>query len=467
VAFPLVTIALGELIHRLQRQGNHLEATARAIRHSVAPALALALFARHVLRVESGTWTQILDTLVWVCAINAALSLVNVVLFRHAQESTWRGRVPRLFLDLTRFLLVVVGGTLVLAAVWERDIGGIMTALGVGTVVIGLALQETLGSIVSGVALLFERPFAEGDWIRVGDTVGRVAEMNWRSVRLRTFDDDIATIPHLVIAKEMILNYTEPAKLHVERIAVGFSYNDAPNLVKRTMLEIARTTEGVLSDPPPQVMTLSYDDFSIAYEVWVYIADYGRLLEIRDDFTTRVWYAAKRAGLTIPFPIRTVHNYDGEKLATDAYAAHLAEGLSAANVLLPSETDGAAAAGMDAAILHFGAGEYIIRVGDDGGTLYLIVAGRARMTIGDPGDEHVVLTLGRSEFFGELALHYGGSSPVSVVATEDVELVALSSDAVQQMIATRPTLAREVNDIAEARTRAIESVQRLGARGER
>ena len=61
----------------------------------------------------------------------------------------------------------------------------------------------------------------------------------------------------------------------------------------------------------------------------------------------------------------------------------------------------------------------------------------------------------------------GGASPVSVVATEDVELGALSSDAVQQMIATRPTLAREVNDIAEARTRAIESVQRLGARGER
>ncbi len=465
IAFPVVTVLLGELIHRLQRRDSHLDVTARAIRHTVAPALALALFARYVLRIESDTWTRVLDTLVWVCAINAALSLVNVVLFARAEQSTWRARVPRLFLDLTRFLLVVVGATLVLAAVWGRDIGGIMTALGVGTIVIGLALQEPLGSIVSGVALLFERPFAEGDWIRVGDTVGRVIDMNWRSVRLRTADDDIATLPHLMIAKEMILNFTEPARLHVERIAIGFSYDDAPNLVKRTMLEIARATDGVLADPPPQVHTRSYDDFSIAYEVRVYIDDYDRLLDIRDAFTTRIWYAAKRAGLTIPFPIRTLHFFDGQTLRADKDASDLAQGLSATNVLLPSETSDLAATGVGATMLHFGAGEYVVRVGDDGGTLYLVVPGRARMMVGAHGDEQTVLTLGRGEFFGELALHQGESSPVSVVATEDVELVALSAEAVQQIMTTRPALAREVNDISEARTRTIQSVQRLGARG--
>ena len=465
IALPVITVVLGELIHRLQRRDNHLEATARAIRHTVAPALALALFARYVLRIESETWTQVLDTLVWVSAINAALSLVNVVLFQRAEQSTWRARVPRLFLDLTRFLLVVVGATLVLAAVWDSDIGGIMTALGVGTIVIGLALQETLGSIVSGVALLFERPFAEGDWIRVGDTVGRVVDMNWRSVRLRTFDEDIATIPHLMIAKDLILNYTEPAKLHIERISIGFSYDDAPNLVKRTMLDIARSTEGVLMDPPPEVHTLSYDDFSIAYEVRVYVEDYGRLLEIRDDFTTRIWYAAKRAGLTIPFPIRTLHFFDGQTLRADKAASDLAQGLSATTVLLPSETSDLAATGVGATMLHFGAGEYVVRAGDDGGTLYVVVAGRARMVIGGHDDEQIVLTLGRGEFFGELALHHGESSPVSIVATEDVELVALSAEAVQQLMTTRPALAREVDDIAGARRRTIESVQRLGARG--
>ena len=70
-----------------------------------------------------------------------------------------------------------------------------MTALGIGSVVIGLALQDTLGSIAAGITLLFEQPFKKGDWLRVGDLGGKVTDINWRSVRIETIDMVQITIP--------------------------------------------------------------------------------------------------------------------------------------------------------------------------------------------------------------------------------------------------------------------------------
>ena len=72
------------------------------------------------------------------------------------------------------------------------------------SIVIGLALQDTLGSVMSGIALLFERPFSVGDWLKVGDIQGQVIDINWRAVRLITFEREMVIIPHKLIGKGVI-----------------------------------------------------------------------------------------------------------------------------------------------------------------------------------------------------------------------------------------------------------------------
>ena len=75
-----------------------------------------------------------------------------------------------------------MGAALVIAGVWDRDFGGFLATLGIGSIVLGLALQDTLGNVFSGIALLFERPFGVGDWIKVGDTIGEVLQIYLQTI---------------------------------------------------------------------------------------------------------------------------------------------------------------------------------------------------------------------------------------------------------------------------------------------
>ena len=215
-----------------------------------------------------------------------------------------------------------------------------MTALGLSSIVIALALQDTLGSVMSGIALLFERPFSVGDWLQVGDIVGQVIDINWRSVRLQTLDREMVIIPHKSIGGEIIHNYNRPSRVHAQRIALTFSYNDPPNVAKQVLEATALETKGILNEPPPRVFTLSSGDFAITYEVKFFIEDHAEVEEIRDRFVTRVWYAAQRNNLTIPFPIRTLYHFHGPTSVTKGPEKKFAEGLQSIPDFVPIDKMG-------------------------------------------------------------------------------------------------------------------------------
>jgi small-conductance mechanosensitive channel len=460
IGFPFGVIGLGELIYRLQRHGKSLAATLRVVRNLVLPILVFLLFLRHVLNFPaSGQLVKSLETLFWLSVIHAALSLLNAILFGQAKADTWRARVPKLLIDLLRLFLVLLGGAIVLATVWGADLAGLVTALGVSSVVIGLALQDTLGSVMSGIALLFERPFAVGDWLQVGDVVGQVIDINWRAVRLQTFEREMIIIPHKLIGGEMIRNFNQPQRLHAERIQIGFSYNDPPNLAKVVLYSTALETQGILSDPEPSILTLSYDDFAITYEVKFFIDNYGNLEEIRDRFMTRVWYAAQRNHLTIPFPIRTLYHFHGPTSQAQGASKKFAESIQSIPSFVPLDHPphlNPPAEGIN--LQHFGAGETVVRQGQGSDALYIIISGQAVMTVrNELGQEQDVLSLQTGEFFGEMTLFSGEVSGVSIKAIRDLEVMALAAPVVSQMIERQPSFAREISHILEIRRAAVQS----------
>ncbi|MBD2460360.1 mechanosensitive ion channel [Oscillatoria sp. FACHB-1407] len=463
VGFPLLVIILGELIYRLQRRGKPLAATLRAVRNLVLPVFVFMLFAQQVLKLPpDNELVKSIETLFWICVLYAALSLFNTVVFEQAKADTWRARMPKLLIDLFQLVLVLLGGAIVLASVWDADLAGVATALGVSSIVIGLALQDTLGSIMSGIALLFERPFTVGDWLRVGDLVGQVIDINWRSVRLQTFEREMVIIPHKLISSEIVRNFSRPLRIHAERIRIGFSYNDPPNLAKHVLRTTALETEGILTHPEPQIFTFSYDDFAITYEVKLFIEDYGDLEEIRDRFMSRVWYAAQRNNLTIPFPIRTLYHFHGPTTQAQGTSKRFAEGLQAMPSFVPLDKPENLDSLSDGITLqHFGTGETVVRQGTVNNALYVIIAGQAVMTTNLIGQDHEVLPLKAGEFFGEMTLFSGETSPISVTVVEDLEVMMLSAMVVNQMIERQPSFAREISQILETRRRAVQSIHQM------
>ena len=115
VGFPLLVIVIGEVIEQLKRQGNELASTLQAVKNLVLPSLALMILVRDVFKLDpQATPVKIIQTLFWVCAINAALSLINVLLFEQADGDSWRARMPKLLVDLCRVISILVGGAIVL-----------------------------------------------------------------------------------------------------------------------------------------------------------------------------------------------------------------------------------------------------------------------------------------------------------------------------------------------------------------
>jgi len=465
LGFPFLVITLGEVIYRVRRRSKPLAATLEVVRNLILPTLVLMLFVKNVLNLDpQDHWVKTLETVFWICVLHACLSLFNAILFAEAEADTWRSRVPKLLIDLSRLFLISLGFAIVLATVWKADLAGVATALGVSSIVIGLALQDTLGSIMSGIVLLLERPFQVGDWIRLGDLVGQVIDMNWRSVRLQTLEREMVIIPHKVISAEIIRNFSQPIRLHAERIRIGFSYNDPPNVAKQVLKTTAVATQGILPNPEPEIFTISYDDFAITYEVKFFIDDYKNLEDIRDRFMTRVWYAAQRNKLTIPFPIRTLYHFHGPSANVDKTAQKFAENLQSSPVFvnIASEDENLEELSQGVVLQHFGIGEKVIQFGDHGKALYIIVAGEAVISATDnAGEEHTIATVTRGEFFGEIALFSGEPSPVSVSVIEDLEVMVIYSDSVNKMIESKPSLAREIGQIIEVRRKAIQHLHRV------
>ena len=463
IGFPFLTLLLGEIIYRAKSKDKLLVATLQIVRNLIFPSLALFILLNKILGLSQDTTPlRLVQTGLWLFTIHGSLTLINGLLFNQAQAGSWQANVPRLFRDLSRVFLILCGVAIVLSVVWGADLGGVIAALGVGSIVIGLALQDTLGNLFSGIALLFERPFTEGDWIMVDDITGKVIEINWRSVHLLTRELEMLVIPNAVLASATIRNYRRPQKLHIEPVDVGFSYNDPPNKVKKVMKETALATKGVLDKPEPVIQTISYDDSSIGYRVRLFMSDYDKVPQIRDEFVTRIWYAAERYGLNIPFPIRTLYHNPPTKTNTaeviNEYLEHLHDFPSFANVDRQILEDLA----HNATEKAFGEGEKAIAQGKRIQGIHIIVTGKASVTIKRENSfkEEEVTELSDGDFFGESALSGKNISPVSVTALSDLKVLILPVEVMQTALEQSTYLRQEIGVVMETRRKAIALLQK-------
>ncbi|VEP17387.1 putative Mechanosensitive ion channel/cyclic nucleotide-binding domain protein [Hyella patelloides LEGE 07179] len=457
IIFPLLTVVLEEITIALEKHHSYVAATLQIIRNLVLPSFAIFILLNKVLEISADSSSvQIIQTIVGVCTIHALLTLLNGLLFGSAKVGTWQANTPKLFRDLIRFFLILIGTAIVLSVVWKADLGGVITALGVSSIVLGLALQDTLGNLFSGITLLFERPFNLGDWLEFNGTKGKVIEINWRSVHLLTRELELLVIPNAILAKEIIRNYRLPQKLHVEPVDIGFSYSDPPNKVKRVLKETALATKGVLEKPEPVIQTINYNDFSIDYRVRLFLADYDKVPQIRDEFVTRIWYAANRNNLNIPFPIRTVYHEPPVKSKQEEILLQFVEYLQTFPSFIYLENYHLEKLAKNAILKHFGVGEIAINRQNVQRNLYLIIAGRAKISVlNNLGKEKEIARIARGEFFGEMSLISNSSSLISVTAIEDLEVLILKTETVQDILELVPRLSREIGEVIETRRRAI------------
>jgi small-conductance mechanosensitive channel/CRP-like cAMP-binding protein len=371
---------------------------------------------------------------------------------------------PRIFRDVTQAVVYIVVLLLTLHAVGVEP-GSLLTTSALLTAVIGLSLQDTLGNMVSGLALQMQRPFEVGDWIQFEPDqkqVGKVTEVNWRATTVTTIDLDEVIVPNALLAKGPIRNYSRPSPVSRRAIVVQGPYETAPGRVHEAILSALARTPGVLADPAPEVQTRRFGESGIDYAVLYYTKDYAIRDKIDSLVSDRVWYALQRASIGVPFPTRTIHMHatsaETEQLAHERALERRDQVLRCVDFLdvLPREVHRALAAA--AQVRLYAAGEVIVGQGEPSQEMFVIERGEVVVELVRETRAVPVANLGPRKFFGEMGLMTGEERAASVRAVTECELLVIGHEAFHAALASQPGVVEKMSDLLATRQAQLEAV---------
>lgn len=208
-----------------------------------------------------------------------------------------------------RIFQVIIGvvGLFLILGIWGISPAGLLAGAGFTGIVVGLAARETLGDVISGLLMMFSRPFEIGDWVEVTDYSGIVEDVTIMQTRLETFDGEMVSIPNSVVSSSEISNKSRKGRLRVKK-TVGIDYESDPAEARRIAEKVMREHGQIAEDPAPKAVVEELADSSVDIALLFWINDpapWKRRTTLNDVIST-VKERFERAGIDIPFPQREI-----------------------------------------------------------------------------------------------------------------------------------------------------------------
>jgi small-conductance mechanosensitive channel len=437
IGLPVGLVALTEWQHTLRRRESFLVRPVTLLRNYLLPLGALLLLLIEAKQVPAGaTPVRMVGTLFAFVVLVLLLSGVNATLFQGAPAGTWRKRVPTIFIDVGRFLVIAIGLALIFSYIWGANVRGLFTALGVTSIVIGLTLQNSVGQIISGLLMLFEQPFQLGDWLETPAARGRVVEVNWRAVHLET-STGLQITPNSVLAGASFTNLSRPVSKHEITVTTTFSLDDPPNRVCAMLARVAadlpqRRQDAAVSAAPSG---------GLEYRTSIPLSSPADDGAAKTAFLQWVWYAARREGLHL--------DEAGGEFSTPDRIADAVHQVVAPTLRLAADDQPELIP--NATLERYGANEVIQRSGEVPDRMTFIVSGRVRLTgAADDGTEISIGTLDEGGFLGQSTLT---RQPVigNARAIDEVTVVHVDRDYIETLVQRNPLLLQEFGRAIEER----------------
>jgi MscS family membrane protein len=212
---------------------------------------------------------------------------------------------------LTSKVTAILLGLVALIVILDHfniNIGSLLVSLGVGSLAVALAAQDTLANMIAGFVILIDRPFRVGDRIVLesGET-GDVQEIGLRSTKVMNFDANLIIIPNAELVKSRIINQAYPYNQMRARIVLGVAYGTDPEKVRRILLHLADNHPDILNEPEPLVYLTGLGDSAIEFTLLARASDFSKRFAAENALREQAYVAFGREGVEIPFPQRVVH----------------------------------------------------------------------------------------------------------------------------------------------------------------
>lgn len=368
--------------------------------------------------------------------------------------------VPRIFVDIVQSIvyLIALMATLIVAGVEPSSLAAGSAVL---SVVLGLALKDTLGNLFAGIAIQAQQPFDVGDWIQfdsVPSHIGRVVEINWRAIKVITLDEVEITVPNGTLGIGSIVNFTKPEAWSRRSIYVNAPYDVPPKVVQNLILNAIGDSFGVLRHPPPTVVTNLFDERGVQYWVRFFTDQFHLRDGVDGGVRDCIWYALHRAGIAIPGVQQAVslRSPSPEPARIDPVDQR-EEMLRDVPLFCDLSDDERRHLAEIAQTRLFAPNEIIVREGEPGEEMFVILRGRATVVLHQPDAERVFVNrLGPGDFFGEMSLVSGAKRTASVQALEECEVIAINGDTFRLLLVSSPGLAERIREVVAERTARLE-----------
>lgn len=358
----------------------------------------------------------------------------------------------RLLQDLTAGLIYLAALFAIVAYVFDLPVSGLLATSGAIAVILGLALQSTLGDVFSGIVLNFSRPYRPGDWINIGgDTTGRVIETNWRATLILTAQRDLAIIPNSTISKSKIVNVSSPSGIHGVTIGLQVGAKASPSAVAELLHRALINSRLVLENPAPSVTVKSMNAAYFEFAIDFFVEQMSAMTQAQNELLDLVYRHLATAGIDLAPPANAAAPAGQAARESPTLQESVLAQVAAFATLTPAER---AAVAAKLKRRPYDQGAVIVGPGVVLQMLCIVGSGVLSVSREDGGFDEEVSRLGPGEHFGEISVLAGAATVGRVTALTSAVIYELPKEALTRVLATFPEVAQAFNRTL-ARQRAI------------
>jgi len=369
-----------------------------------------------------------------------------------------RPREGKLIQDLLAGLIYLAAFFAIIAYVFDLPIQGLLATSGAVAIILGLALQSTLGDVFSGVVLSFSRPYRPGDWISLeGGTDGRVIELNWRATHVLTGRRDLAIVPNSTIAKSKIVNVSSPSGIHGVTITVQLDAKTPPATGTEILDHAILNCRLIVATPAPSVTIKSINATYTEFEITFFVEELASSTRAQNQLFDLIFRHLAAAGIDLA----TAQN-GSEPVIGDQASSKFTSGrerlLELVDILasLTSEERKAIAAKLKQK--SYDKGETLVEPGTVLHSLFIVGTGVVSLTREESEGEIELMRIGPGDHFGEIGMLTGAPAIAKISALIPSTVYELAKDDLSPILEARPEVSQGLCRALAQRQTAGQSV---------
>lgn len=347
---------------------------------------------------------------------------------------------PRILQNLVSGVLYLAALAIILVVVFERSASGVLVSTGVIVGVVGLALQNVLSDLFSGITITLEQPYGVGDWISMPDgSQGEVTDITWQATYLKSFNNSVLVVPNSHALKSIVHNYSKPTDLYAIWITVSVDRSYEPSTVRRLLLEAALSCTAVRKEPTPVVNVSDGSGNPIRYVVYVNFRDFRSHFAGKNDLYMNIYSYLHRAGIYTAA--------DKYEISTEPAAERtlqmpsLREELRSVEFFSMLTEDQIDVLAEHSSYHTFYPEEVIVSQGTRNDSLFIITSGVVQVTKEDENGEQIeVARLGSGDVIGEMSLLTGEHRSATVIALVQVTVIQVTKEGLAPILQAVPQL---------------------------